>query len=103
VADVHHHAVRVSVRAMGDLVLVEKPQTLVGTFSIGGGGVEGGTAAWGTRTRTSGRCSRPRSRQSAVAGSHSRSVEQARRVVPRVVSGPHLGRAELPRADNPRS
>ncbi len=38
-ADVHHHVVQVAVRAMRDLVLVGEAQSLVRTFSIGGGEV----------------------------------------------------------------
>ena len=43
-ADIHHHAIRVAIRAMRDLVLGEKAQSLgvFPTFRIGGGGMQMG-------------------------------------------------------------
>ena len=43
-ADVHHHTIRVALRAMCNLVFVEKAQTLgvFRTFSIGSGGMQMG-------------------------------------------------------------
>ena len=72
-ADIHHHAVRLSIRTMRDLVFVEKAQTLVLFiylfYSHWGGGE---WRVWWDVPRAPGGCSRPRSRRSAVAGGRSR-------------------------------